>query len=411
MKKERTEHNAIGQGVRAEDALEPAALAKGVGGQEALEQGKTNPAVGVSCRRVKVRLAERSYEVLLGTEIWPAGVAELQRFSPEEEVFVVTDERVHRLYGEELTGLLEEAGYRPFTYILEAGEASKTWVNAEKILDSMLARNFSRQVPLLALGGGVVGDLAGFVAALYRRGVPFIQIPTTLLAQVDSSVGGKVAVNHPRGKNMLGTFYQPRAVWADLRTLDTLDEREWQAGLAEVLKYALLWDAGFFTFLETHAREIIARDNPPVLAAMIERCVQIKAEIVRRDERDEGLRHILNLGHTIGHALEKATGFQQYRHGEAVAIGMRAAGMLAVKLGLFSAAKLARVEKLMQEWGLPMNLSGSTVREIPEQIKLDKKVANKEVAFVLPVAIGKVTVQKGIAEEILMQVLEELAEK
>jgi 3-dehydroquinate synthase len=358
--------------------------------------------------RVEVKLAERSYPVLLGEDILLACVAGLKEFCPEKEAFVVSDTTVYRLYGEYLETLLKQEGYQPQKYLLEPGESAKTWHNAEKILDRMLAGNLSRQVPLLALGGGVVGDLAGFVAALYRRGVPFIQIPTTLLAQVDSSVGGKVAVNHPRGKNMLGTFYQPRAVWADLRILQTLDEREWRAGLAEVLKYALLWEEKFFAYLEKHAAEILERKNPAVLSFVIEQCVRIKAEIVRRDERDEGLRNILNLGHTIGHALEKATLFQQYRHGEAVAIGLLAAAKIALELELFSASSLKRLESLMGEWGLPMALPASSIGAVLELIKLDKKVVQKEVHFILPVALGKVTVKKGIAEELIARVLKDM---
>lgn len=360
-------------------------------------------------RIIEVKLAERSYTILLGEQILPGCVAGLKDYTPEKEVFVVSDRQVYSYYGEYLLTLLREEGYQPLTYILEPGEGSKTWQNAAKILDRMLAKNLGRQVPLLAFGGGVVGDLAGFVAALYRRGVPLIQIPTTLLAQVDSSVGGKVAVNHPRGKNMLGTFYQPRAVWADLRTLETLEQREWRAGLAEVLKYGLLWDEKFFAYLEKHASAILQRNNFDVLSSMVEQCVRIKAEIVRQDERDEGIRNILNLGHTIGHALEKATRFQQYRHGEAVAIGLRAAGSIAVELGLFSLEKLNRIEKIMQAWELPISVPASVITDILAYIKLDKKVAQKEVHFILPVDLGKVTVKSGINEKLIERVLQQLA--
>lgn len=373
-----------------------------------MAEKKKNVDLTTGISRIEVKLAERSYAILLGEQILPACVAGLKEFTPEKEVFVVSDRQVYSHYGEYLLTLLRKEGYQPFTYILEPGESSKTWQNAAKILDRMLVKNLSRQVPLLALGGGVVGDLAGFVAALYRRGVPLLQIPTTLLAQVDSSVGGKVAVNHPRGKNMLGTFYQPRAVWADLHTLETLDQREWRAGLAEVLKYGLLWDEEFFLYLEKHAAEILRRNNAAVLSFMIEQCVRIKAEIVRRDERDEGLRNILNLGHTVGHALEKATRFQQYRHGEAVAIGLRAAGKIAVEMGLFSSSKLIRVEKLMQSWELPISVPASVIQDILDFIKLDKKVTQKEVHFILPVELGKVTVKRGITEELIEMVLQQM---
>jgi 3-dehydroquinate synthase len=280
--------------------------------------------MGEILRQVKVNLGKRSYSILLGDNILPECVAGLRQFCREKDVFIVSDTQVEEHYGKMLGELLREQGYFPHFYLIAPGESSKTWDEAEKILEVMLEKNFSRQVPLLALGGGVVGDLAGFVAVLYRRGVPFIQVPTTLLAQVDSSIGGKVAVNHPRGKNMLGTFYQPCVVWADLTTLETLPLREWRSGLGEVLKYALLGERNLFNYLQEHAQAILAR-SPAVLPVVIERCLRLKAEIVQKDERDEGVRNFLNLGHTFGHALEKATGFQKYQHGEAVAIGLVAA--------------------------------------------------------------------------------------
>ncbi len=358
-------------------------------------------------RQIKVDLAERSYAILLGENILPECVAGLKEFCREEEVFLVSDTLVYGYYGKELERLLAQEGYRAVTYLIEPGESSKSWAVAEKILDYMLEKNLSRKTPLLALGGGVVGDLTGFVAALYRRGVPLIQIPTTLLAQVDSSVGGKVAVNHPHGKNMLGTFYQPRAVWADLCTLETLNLREWRAGLAEVLKYALLWDKEFFVYLEEQAEQILQK-NPSVLLAVIERCIRIKAEIVQQDERDEGLRNVLNLGHTIGHALEKATDFQQYRHGEAVAIGLRAVFKLAEKMGMITQEGRQRVEELMQTWGLPLTLPAAVLADVLGLLKFDKKVEGKELLFILPVELGKVAVQKGIGEEVVEQVLQEM---
>lgn len=360
--------------------------------------------MGEVWRQVEINLGERSYSVLLGDNILPLCVAKLREFCREKNVFIVSDTQVEGYYGKRLAELLKQEGYIPHFYSIESGEGSKTWDNAEKILEVMLERNFSRQVPLLALGGGVVGDLAGFVAAVYRRGIPFIQIPTTLLAQVDSSVGGKVAVNHPRGKNMLGTFYQPRVVWADLSTLETLPLREWQAGLGEVLKYAVLWDRDFFSYLQEHTSAILER-KPAVLAAVIERCLLIKAEIVQKDERDEGLRNILNLGHTFGHALEKATGFQKYRHGEAVAIGMVAALHLAETLQMISKAEVEQVILLMQEWGLPVCFPTIILDDVLAFLHDDKKVEQGEVHFILPVALGKVEVKSGIPLEIVRDVL------
>jgi len=359
-----------------------------------------------SLRKIEIDLGEKRYAVYLGYHLLPQRIAHLADFSREKEVFIVSDTQVNSLYGNILEDLLLKQGYQPSLYLIEPGEGAKTWDNAEKILEVMLAKNLSRKVPLLALGGGVVGDLAGFVAALYRRGIPLIQIPTTLLAQVDSSVGGKVAVNHTHGKNMLGTFYQPRAVWADLATLETLPVREWRAGLAEVLKYALLGDRNFFTYLQKNAEEILQK-NETVIPAMIERCLVIKAEIIQQDQRDEGLRNILNLGHTFGHALEKATGFQLYRHGEAVAIGMVVALRLAEALQMMDSAEVQQVIYLMEKWQLPVSFSSAIVADVWRFLNDDKKVENKEVRFILPTRIGEAVIKKGISMELVEGILKQ----
>ncbi|MDD2432935.1 MAG: 3-dehydroquinate synthase [Clostridia bacterium] len=362
--------------------------------------------MGEVLQQIEVSLGERSYSVLLGYNILPECVTRLREFCREKDVFIVTDTQVEGYYGKVLGELLRKKGYSPYFYVIAPGESSKTWAEAEKILEVMLAKNFSRQVPLLALGGGVVGDLAGFVAALYRRGVPFIQIPTTLLAQVDSSVGGKVAVNHLCGKNMLGTFYQPCAVWADLTTLETLPRREWRAGLGEVLKYALLGDRNLFSYLQEHAPAILAR-SPAVLPVVIERCLRLKAEIVQKDERDEGMRNFLNLGHTFGHALEKATGFQKYQHGEAVAIGLVAALSLAARLNMISPGEVEEVLRLMQVWELPISFPETILEDVLLFLHDDKKVEKDEVHFVLPVAIGKVKIKSDLPNEIVKVTLKE----
>ena len=360
--------------------------------------------MGEILRQVKVNLGKRSYSILLGDNILPECVAGLRQFCREKDVFIVSDTQVEEHYGKMLGELLREQGYFPHFYLIAPGESSKTWDEAEKILEVMLEKNFSRQVPLLALGGGVVGDLAGFVAVLYRRGVPFIQVPTTLLAQVDSSIGGKVAVNHPRGKNMLGTFYQPCVVWADLTTLETLPLREWRSGLGEVLKYALLGERNLFNYLQEHAQAIIAR-SPAVLPVVIERCLRLKAEIVQKDERDEGVRNFLNLGHTFGHALEKATGFQKYQHGEAVAIGLVAALSLAERLQMISPGEVEEVLRLMQAWGLPVSFPEKILEDVLVFLHDDKKREREEVHFILPVVIGKVVMKSGIPDEVVRDVL------
>lgn len=358
-------------------------------------------------RTIEVALGERSYPIIMGYDHLAQCVAGLKDYTTEDRVMLICDSRVHELYGGKLAELLERAGYVSLSYIISPGEESKSWEQGGLILEKMLGENLGRKTPVLALGGGVVGDLSGFVAALYRRGVPFIQIPTTLLAQVDSSVGGKVAVNHAMGKNMLGTFYQPVAVWADMSTLDTLPEEEWLAGLAEVIKYALIRDEAFLTFLEEHTQEILRRDRL-VIPDIIQRCCQIKAEIVTLDERDEDLRNTLNFGHTIGHALESATYYKQYRHGEAVAIGMMGALELAYYLGSIDRDSVERVRRLLLAWGLPLSYPGHLLEDVLELLIHDKKVSGQELTFVLPVALGQVVLKKAVPREIVRKAMQEI---
>jgi len=353
---------------------------------------------------VRVELGLRSYSIYLGYDILAECLAAMAEIPLEKEVFIVSDSNVAVLYGPRLEKMLKQQGYHPAGFVVPAGEGSKSWAQAEAILTKMLESNLGRNTAVIALGGGVVGDLTGFVAALYRRGVPLFQIPTTLLAQVDSSVGGKVAVNHSLGKNMLGTFYQPRAVWADLDTLETLPQPEWAAGLAEVCKYAVIWDQEFFAFLEQHACQIKER-NVGVIPEMIARCCSIKAEIVGRDERDEGLRNLLNFGHTFGHALEGATAFKKYRHGEAVAIGMTGALSLAQNLDLIDAEVAERVKNLLIEWELPVSFPAGLLNEVLVHLNHDKKITGKQLFFVLPDSLGHAVMKSGFNEELLRQSL------
>ena len=356
-------------------------------------------------KKVAVDLGERSYTITIGYDILEKCTWELGTFPVEKEAFLLSDRVVYKHHGYFLEKLLVAQGFNVRTFLLPPGEEAKSWEQAGKILERMLAENLGRKAPVLALGGGVVGDLAGFVAALYRRGVPLIQIPTTLLAQVDSSVGGKVAVNHSLGKNMLGTFYQPLAVWADLRTLDTLSDSEWRAGLAEVIKYGVIWDETFFAFLESRTPEILRRD-PAVLPEIIQRCCQIKAEVVSLDEKDEGLRNILNFGHTLGHALESATHYQEYRHGEAVAIGMCGAMELAHALGMIEKETASRVRNILERWGLPTSFPAKFLETVIQNLIYDKKVSAKKILFILPSAIGKVEMVRDIPPEIIRSVVQ-----
>lgn len=349
-------------------------------------------------RKVKVELGERSYFISIGYGILEKCVSSLHETCTEKDIFLISDSNVYDIHGLKLVHMLESNDYKVFQYIMPAGEQAKSWDQAGCILTKMLEANLSRNASVLALGGGVVGDMAGFTAALYRRGIRFIQIPTSLLAQVDSSVGGKVAVNHPLGKNMIGTFYQPQEVWADLHTLDTLSCEEWKAGLAEVVKYGIIWDLGFFEFLENNAEKVLMRSTE-VVPYIIERCCQIKAEVVSRDERDEGLRNILNFGHTVGHALESATQYKMYRHGEAVSIGMMGAFRLAQEMDMIDEEKVERFKKLLIKWGLPHTFSGSILDTAVNNLIYDKKVSQQQLVFILPQKLGQVVIKKGITAE------------
>ncbi|MDX9871586.1 MAG: 3-dehydroquinate synthase [Clostridia bacterium] len=346
-------------------------------------------------RQVKVELGERSYPIHIGYGILPQCTVALSGANGGQDLFLISDSNVFPLYGEKLLRLLSGKACNVYQYIMPAGEEAKSWETASALLTKMLEANLSRQAQVIALGGGVVGDMAGFAAALYRRGISFYQIPTTLLAQVDSSVGGKVAVNHPLGKNMLGTFYQPRAVWADLSLLESLPLPEWRAGLAEVIKYGCIWDASFFEFLEENADKVLER-SPEVLPFVIERCCRIKAEIVGRDERDEGLRNILNFGHTVGHALESATQYKTYRHGEAVAVGMLAAFMLARTLKMTDDQTVERLRKLLHTWGLPCTVPARLLDTAAAQLIYDKKASAHELVFILPERLGQAVIKKGV---------------
>lgn len=358
--------------------------------------------------RVHVELAERSYEITIGYDIIPECIAQLPNLTGSQKIYIISDANVEKLHGAKLHKQLGEAGYEALSFIVQPGEEAKSWQQAGLILEDMLKKNLERKTPVLALGGGVVGDLAGFVAALYRRGAPLIQIPTTLLGQVDSSVGGKVAVNHPLGKNMFGTFYQPAGVWADLSMLGTLEPREWSAGLAEVIKYAVIKDPDLFLFLEEHKNEILARDKR-YLPAVIKRCCQIKADIVGCDERDEGLRNILNFGHTFGHALESATSYRKYRHGEAVAVGTAVILELAVLLGMLGPAERDRVIALLEHWQLPTCFPAKLSEAVLENLIYDKKVSGSELSLIIPLSIGRVVRKAGIPANLLQSALQKRA--
>lgn len=337
-------------------------------------------------RSLTVSLGKRSYPIFIG----PGLLARPELVVPAidgRQVMIVTNETIAPLYLDRVRATL--ADHQCESVILPDGEQYKTMETLMRIFDALLRNRFERRSTLVALGGGVIGDLTGFAAACYQRGVSFIQMPTTLLAQVDSSVGGKTGINHPLGKNMIGAFYQPRCVIADTDTLRTLPDRELRAGVAEVIKYGLIRDAEFFAWLESHLDELLDRRSD-ALAYAIERSCRNKAEVVAADEREAGIRAILNLGHTFGHAIETGLGYGEWLHGEAVAVGMCVAADLSMRLGWLSAEELARVTSLIGRAGLPVRLPHRLGTErLLELMAMDKKVQDGRTRLVLLEAIGQ----------------------
>lgn len=355
-------------------------------------------------KTLTVDLGRRSYPIYIGRHLL-ARADLLTPFIRGKQVLIVSNETVAPLYLDALTATL--SAYHCVTVILPDGEQYKTLDSLSRIIDAALGHKLNRQVTLIALGGGVVGDITGFAAAVYQRGVNFIQIPTTLLAQVDSSVGGKTAVNHPLGKNMIGAFYQPRCVLADTATLDTLPDRELSAGLAEVIKYGIIGDAEFFAWLEANIEALLARDNE-ALSYAIERSCRNKADIVQQDEHEQGMRALLNLGHTFGHAIETGAGYGVCLHGEAVAIGMCMAADLSARLGWLGLAEQSRIRQLISRAGLPVDVPASlSVAQFKDLMAIDKKVENGVVRLVLLKGIGRALTTADFDPALLDQLLSE----
>ncbi|MEM9058514.1 MAG: 3-dehydroquinate synthase [Pseudomonadota bacterium] len=335
---------------------------------------------------LNVDLGDRSYPIHIGSGLI-ARPELLAPFTADRQVFVVTNSLVGPLYLEPALQTLRETGATVQAVTIEDGEAYKSLNTLAQVLDALVAERYSRDAILLALGGGVTGDLAGFAAACYQRGIDWIQVPTTLLAQVDSSVGGKTAVNHPAGKNLIGAFHQPVAVITDLDTLITLDERHYRAGLAEVIKYGLITDGAFFTWLEQNMEALLAR-NETALGIAIERSCAIKAQVVAEDETERGRRALLNLGHTFGHAIERAQGYGGWLHGEAVAAGMVMAATMSQKMGLIDNDALGRATRLIEAAGLPTAPPPAGGDTLLEHMQLDKKNRAGRIRLILLRAIG-----------------------
>jgi len=337
---------------------------------------------------LSVDLGLRSYPIHIGPGLL-ADAKLLAACVAAKQILIVTNDVVAPLYLARVEAAFTDRQHR--TLVLPDGEAEKNLDSFARIIDELIAGRFHRDACIVALGGGVIGDLAGFAAACYQRGIDFLQLPTTLLAQVDSSVGGKTAVNHPEAKNMIGAFHQPVAVVADTGTLSTLPRRELNAGLAEVIKYGLICDAPFFEWLESHIDELIALDGAALTQA-ISRCCAIKAQIVGEDEHERGRRALLNLGHTFGHALEALGGYGHWLHGEAVAIGMQMAAETSVLLGWLGADEALRIRRLLEHTGLPTAAAAIGVDDVMSRMQLDKKAGSSGLRLILLRAIGEAVV-------------------
>ncbi len=355
-------------------------------------------------KELQVGLGERSYPIIIREGLLSEIGADLQNRSIAKRYGVIADEYVASLFGDTILDSLGAENIACELITFPRGEESKNLATVAELASSLAQRGFDRHDGLLALGGGVTGDITGFLAASYMRGIPFVQVPTTLLAQVDSSVGGKTGVDIPEGKNLVGAFYQPRCVYIDSRVLSALPESELLNGLAEVIKYGVIYDRSFFEFLETKRQNILSLELP-VIEEMIATCCAIKADVVQKDERESDLRRILNYGHTLGHAIEAASGYS-LAHGSAVAIGMVAAAELAVLKGILAADERERIEKLIRDFGLPVDIPSELDRtEIIGYLKTDKKTVGGRVFFVLPTKIGEVTITDAVDENHIQRVL------
>ncbi len=352
---------------------------------------------------LKVNLADRSYPIHIGPGLLGRGELIAKHLS-QPRVAVITNVIVAPLYLDALMTALNKHRISVESIILPDGEDQKTWHSLNKIFDALLSARAERKTTLIALGGGVIGDLTGFAAATFQRGAPYLQVPTTLLAQVDSSVGGKTAINHPFGKNMIGAFYQPKAVIADTDTLKTLPDRELSAGLAEVIKYGLIGDEAFFVWLESNIENLLARD-PAALTHAIEVSCRNKAVIVAKDETEQGVRALLNLGHTFGHAIESGLGYGQWLHGEAVAAGMVIAARVSERMGLLDRSSVQRTIELLKRARLPVLGPVLGVDRYIELMGHDKKVEGGEIRFVLLRRIGEAFTSARVPAETLAIVL------
>ncbi|MBI4684220.1 MAG: 3-dehydroquinate synthase [Nitrospirae bacterium] len=346
--------------------------------------------------KIRVRLRERSYDIYIGKNILHGIGAKLRTFGFSPKIAVISNPTVFKLYGKKVLNSIKLSGFDVVPVIIPDGEKYKDIRIVQKIYGEILSYRLDRKSAIIALGGGVIGDITGFVASTYMRGIDYIQIPTTLLAQVDSSVGGKTGVNHKLGKNMIGTFYQPRLVWIDIDTLKTLPKRELFVGLAEVIKYGVIWDNRLFDFLRDNRKKILSLDKK-ALVHIIKRSCGIKAAVVSKDEREAGLRTILNYGHTIGHAIETVTKYKKFLHGEAIAMGMYLEARLSELLGFVSSRDVSKIKTILNSYGLPSEMPKKLDADfLMSSMELDKKTVGGDLTFILPSKIGEVKIHKSI---------------
>tara|TARA_Y100000994_G_scaffold233352_1_gene221318 strand:- start:500 stop:1597 length:1098 start_codon:yes stop_codon:yes gene_type:complete len=355
----------------------------------------------MSLETLEVKLEDRSYPIHIGEGIL-ASERLLQPAIVGKQVAIITNEIIEPLYLDDLLGALRS--YKVDVHVLRDGEEFKTIETFNQIIDFLISKKHGRSTTIIALGGGVVGDVTGFAASAFQRGVNYIQIPTTLLAQVDSSVGGKTAINHSKGKNLVGAFYQPRAVIADISVLETLSSRDFGAGLAEVIKYGVIFDHPFFSWVQDSSKELLKRD-PAALALAIRKSCEIKAQVVARDEREAGIRAILNFGHTFGHAIEAMTEYTEYLHGEAVAIGMTMAADISSRLGYLSGDQAKQIKTTIADAGLPTTPPDFPIKDWLNTMGMDKKVVDGELRLVLAEEIGKAFVAAHVDQEVLRETL------
>jgi len=356
-------------------------------------------------RKIKVNLGKRAYQIVIGSDILDQLGAHLKKLDMGTDAFIISNAFLKNKYGTRLSRILTDNGFNGRYKLIADSEKSKSMETASRVIKELANFDCKKKVFIIAFGGGVVGDLAGFVASVYKRGISYVQIPTTLLAQVDSAIGGKTAVDLDFGKNLVGAYYQPRLVFSEINFLKSLDALQVRCGMAEVIKYAVIKDQGLFSFLENNYAQVMQRD-PVTLEVIISACSRIKADIVAQDEKETlGLRSMLNFGHTIGHAIEAAGGYQSYNHGQAVSLGMVAAVDLSSRLGLIDIKLVRRIINLIKLYGLPTRIKGIAVANIIRAHYHDKKFSGKENKFVLISGIGKPRIVCNIKLDLIKEAI------